>query len=152
MVAVVVWACGQPYDGVNEPEIADADAPDSADAVAVDAAVSGDEHDGGDCWSRPFGAVVNVGEVNSPGKELSFRLTRDELTAFLSRTTAQGDGGDIYVTKRASRNNAFGDLVALASIGALRFNNHPSLSFDGLTLYFSSSGLDVSFHELGTPV
>jgi Tol biopolymer transport system component len=117
------------------------------DAATLDAAPAGDASDASDapslidgaCWTRPFGVPVNVPELSSVALELSVRLSPDERTAFLATNRDGGAGGvDLYTSTRATRSEPFGP-PSLLPLNTAADDTHPSLSFDGLSLYFVSA-------------
>ena len=91
--------------------------------------------------SESFGEPVNLGPtVNSSFGEGRPALSADELTLlfFSNRPGGQGDD-DIWMCERASLTGPFGRPVNLGATVNSSFRDiHPTLSADGLTLYFSS--------------
>jgi Tol biopolymer transport system component len=65
------------------------------------------------------------------------RLSPDELEIYFTTRTAAG-GAELGMAKRASRGETFGPIVALAAQNTLANDNNPSVSPDGLTLFFHS--------------
>jgi Tol biopolymer transport system component len=161
--AGLLLACGSfrdeplPVDDAAVPDAALAseatDAPDASDAR--DASPVGD----GSCWTRLFGVPVNVPELSSSALELSVRLSPDERTAFLASNRGGGAGGvDLYTATRPTRSDPFGALSPLP-FNTAADDTHPSLSFDGLSLYFvtaqptpdgGSTGSDIYVASRGT--
>jgi hypothetical protein len=95
------------------------------------------------CWERPFGVPVNVPELSSAALELSVRLSPDERTAFLASSRDGGAGGvDLYTSKRATRSDPF-EAPTLLPFNSTTDDTHPSLSFDGLALYFASTRVAI---------
>lgn len=91
--------------------------------------------------AKPFGAPTPLTALNVAGVEDSHgRLTPDELTIFFSSFRAGGAGGaDLYTATRAQRTDPFGTPANLgAPINESTGETMPSISGDGLTLYFVS--------------
>jgi Tol biopolymer transport system component len=139
--AVLAVACARFGDDTPSPveDAAAADAPLTSDApLASDAGEAPDVVDGS-CWTRRFGVPVQVPELNSDALELSVRLSPDERTAFLASNRDGGVGGvDLYISTRRTRSEPFGALSPLP-FNTPSDDTHPSLSFDGLSLYFVSA-------------
>lgn len=145
LLAVAVSACAAILgveDGVPRSE----DAGVSDVAVPVDAPVPGDA--GADAVvpttcdpAKPFGAPQPLTALNVVGAEDAHgRLTPDELTIFFSSVRAGGaGGGDLYSATRKKRSDPFGAPFNLGAVinGATQ-ELVPSVSGDGLTLYFVS--------------
>ena len=90
-----------------------------------------------DDWSRP----VNIGEpINSPTPDLAPCFSADGLTLFFDSGRDDGYGwSDIFVTTRATIDDPWGEPVNLGpSINTLDFDCQPSISTDGLILFFTS--------------
>jgi len=79
--------------------------------------------------SAAFGTPQAVTELNTTGYEEGAHLSPDELTVYFSR------GGDIYVAKRTTRDEAFGAPALLAGITTTGEQLFPSVTADGLFLY-----------------
>ena len=79
-------------------------------------------------------SLYNLGDVSNPS------LTQDELTiVFTGRDIPGGLGGyDIWMATRHNRNSPFTNFINLAEINSTEQDAHPSISSDGLTLYFDS--------------
>jgi hypothetical protein len=107
---------------------ADADA-----AEGVDAGPSCDP-------AKPFGAPSPISELNTKADEAAPRLTRDERTIYFDR----GPVGtrDIYVARRASLADTFGDPVPVRGVNSSGDEADPAVSADGKTLFLvSTAGL-----------
>jgi hypothetical protein len=154
-------ACGSFGDGTVSPAD-DATVPDAS--PASDATPASEAGDGPPiveraCWTRPFGVPFNVPELSSDALELSVRMSPDERTAFLASNRAGGAGGvDLYTATRATRVVPFGALTPLL-FNTAADDTHPSLAFDGLSLYFvtaqptpdgGSTGSDIYVATRGT--
>jgi hypothetical protein len=99
-----------------------------------------------DTTEANWGPPVNLGPVvNSPYDEIWPVLSPDELELFFSgfsstnaRPGGQG-GADVWVTRRVSRNDPWGEPVNLGpTINSPDNDARPSLSADGLVLFFDS--------------
>ncbi|HKB02573.1 MAG TPA: hypothetical protein VKD90_10160 [Gemmataceae bacterium] len=94
-----------------------------------------------------FGPATNVAELNSPQRDTRTTISRDGLEFFLTSTrdgsvlSATGTPSlDIWVSTRASTADMWGTPVNVgAPINTPANDGAPSLSFDGLTLYFDST-------------
>lgn len=87
--------------------------------------------------TKPFGAPVAVaGKVNTASHETAPSLTSDELTMFFQRTVGL-DGGDILVSRRASITESWGEPEALPELAGNGADYSPTVTGDGLTLYWS---------------
>ena len=88
-----------------------------------------------DPWSTPF----NLGPmVNSSAFEAHSSISADGLMLFFSSDRPGGCGNaDIWVTKRATTNDDWGEPVNLGSnVNSPTWNGNPSVSADGSTLFF----------------
>jgi peptidoglycan-associated lipoprotein len=92
----------------------------------------------GDTWLEPqpvlTDSTANVGQPT---------LSRDELTIIFSSNKGGGCGGkDLWMARRVSKNEAFGQPVTLgAGINSSGDEMFPYL-YDDTTLYFSSNGFE----------
>jgi len=89
-----------------------------------------------------FGTPTNLGPiVNSLDVDACTSISTDGLSLFLVSYRPNGYGnGDIYVTIRSSRNEPWGEPVNLGSnVNTSYEDTGPSISSDGLTLYFFSN-------------
>ena len=98
----------------------------------------------GDIWTAKrasiaatWGTATNVTALNTAGDDATPSLSRDGLQIFW---TANGSKGakDIFTATRASRAAAWSAPVELTSISTTGDDAGPSLSADGLELYFAS--------------
>ncbi|MHC4269620.1 MAG: PEP-CTERM sorting domain-containing protein [Planctomycetota bacterium] len=99
---------------------------------------------GNDIWiSVSSGAPVNAMAVNTAANEFAPDISSDGLTLFFTSNRAGGSGGDdIYMATRANippPPNPFGPAVNLAGINTIFSDLAPSISSDGLSLYFTSN-------------
>jgi Tol biopolymer transport system component len=90
---------------------------------------------------EPFGVPANLGAgVNTAASEGHPHLSPDGLTLYFQRrgTAATGDV-DIWMATRAHVGDQFSQAVRLGgSVNSPHFDGEPSVSADGLTLYFTS--------------
>jgi Tol biopolymer transport system component len=102
---------------------------------------------GGDLWvttrqtrNDPWSVPVNLGStVNSSAADEHPSLSTDGLTLYFSSTRAGGSGNfDLWVTMRATRDDPWQEPVNLGStVNSTYSEGNPSISTDGLELYFS---------------
>ena len=103
----------------------------------------------GDLWvsrrptvSDSWGEPANLGQtVNSSLYDWKPCISTDGLTLYFSSDRPGGYGGysDIWVTTRVTKDDPWGEPVNLGpTINSSLYEGHPSISTDGLTLYFSS--------------
>ena len=87
-------------------------------------------------WLPGFGIV----ELNAIGSISNPYLTPDELQIFFTSKNLPDSKGDfdIYMAQRPDRNSPFTNIVNLEVNSSLA-DFHPSISHDGLTLYFVSN-------------
>jgi len=93
-------------------------------------------------WS---GAAQNLGPaVNSPQKDEFASISADGLTLYFTSTRVGEYGGlDIWMTKRQSKNDVWGQAVNMGPPVCSSANEiNPWISADSLELYFSSSRSD----------
>ncbi|MFC1766052.1 LamG-like jellyroll fold domain-containing protein [Planctomycetota bacterium] len=96
-----------------------------------------------------FGEPVNLGPtVNSSGVDYAPRISADGLELyFQSRNRPDSLGEcDLYVAARATIDEDWGEPINLGpNINTPAFEGTPSISLDGLELYFCSEGHQGSF-------
>ncbi len=99
-----------------------------------------------DSVDDPWLPGVGVAELNALGDVANPSLTPDELTIFFTGTSVSGgEGGyDIWMATRPDRESPFGNVTNLTEMNSLAWDFHPSISPDGLTLYFASMRNDTS--------
>jgi Tol biopolymer transport system component len=87
----------------------------------------------------PDGA--NLDELNALGRLASPTLTSDELViVFSGSSLAGGVGGhDLWMATRVNRTSSFGTAINLTELNTVAADYHPSLTGDGLSLYFISN-------------
>jgi regulation of enolase protein 1 (concanavalin A-like superfamily) len=78
--------------------------------------------------------------VNSPSDESGPCLSDDGLTLYFASTRPGGNGDfDLWVATRESTKDPWGEPVNLGpTVNSPYSDNHPSISADGMTLYFDS--------------
>ncbi|MCP4228905.1 MAG: hypothetical protein GY771_01985, partial [bacterium] len=89
----------------------------------------------------PWGTPVNLGPtVNSSVRDITSVISADGLSLFFGSNRSGGSGGrDIWVTIRATTEDDWGTPVNLGStVNSSYWDNSPSISADGLSLFFDS--------------
>jgi len=89
-----------------------------------------------------FGEPVNLGPtVNSGSHDWGPSLPADGLELYLESRRPDGEGStDLWVTTRDTRGDEWGTPVNLgATVNTSNWEEDPSISADGLSLYFSSN-------------
>jgi Tol biopolymer transport system component len=92
--------------------------------------------------SDPWEAPVNLGPtVNSPAADIAPSISADGLTLFFSSQRSGGFGGnDLWMTTRASLSDPWEVPVNLGpTVNSSSTDYDPSISADGLTLFFNSN-------------
>lgn len=151
-LAGVLGGCGFPRPATLA---SDAEVPDVAtdSGMVTDSAVSADGRmpvgvdsglliDGGDggvasrCSSSArFGASVPLSEITLANAAEPF-LSPDELTIYFSAESSNADTG-LYVARRSKRTEPFGAPLLMTELFApSMFEGHPSVTSDGLTIFF----------------
>ena len=97
-----------------------------------------------DPWSEP----INLGPTINTTGESAPSISADGLVLFFSDFFGPRPGGygdtDIWMATRASVSDPWGEPKNLGpAINTSEINAHPSISADGSTLYFSSTGADL---------
>ena len=88
----------------------------------------------------PWGTPLNLGPtINSPHRDTDPSLSIDGLSLFFTSDRPEGFGGeDLWMTKRATPDSSWSEPVNLGStVNGVYNETDPSISTDGLTLYFS---------------
>ena len=90
-----------------------------------------------DAWSEP---VPLPEPVNSPYADAGPSISADGSALYFASERPGGYGSfDIYVTRRETTEEPWEALSNLGPfVNSLTYDNHPSISADGLTLYFDS--------------
>ena len=87
-----------------------------------------------------LGPNVNVEGTGESAVDTLQTLSDDGLTIYFTSFREGGFGGaDLWQATRTSINEPFGPAMNLDDINTDKFDNFPSLSVDGLTLYFAST-------------
>jgi Tol biopolymer transport system component len=122
---VVVAACGKVDDKPDAP------VPDAApDSVLVDAPPS----------LGPFGAPLLMQEIATTSIEADPSMTADRLELWFSSTRPGGVGGyDMWVANRATASGVWGAPVLAVGVNDVMNDQHPEISGDGRTLYFTGT-------------
>ena len=91
--------------------------------------------------TKPFSAPTMVTSLDVVGDEGTLRLSSDYLTGYYATTPADGGPGMLYSAQRPSIGAPFGPSQLLAGIftPGSSGDSHPSVSGDGLSLYFDQS-------------
>jgi Tol biopolymer transport system component len=87
-----------------------------------------------------FGQPVNLGpNINSSSVEIDPSISADGLELFFESRRLGGHGlADIYVSRRASKDDPWGPCMNIgAQVNTANWEQSPSISADGLSLYFS---------------
>ena len=89
----------------------------------------------------PWSWGPGISELNSLGTIFGASLTSDELTIVISSSNIPGGlgGRDIWMATRSDRNVPFSNVTNLSEINSSANDGAASISFDGLTIYFSSN-------------
>ncbi len=94
--------------------------------------------------NSPWGPATNLGApVNTSGGEYATSVSSDGLELYLMCGAKRGGYGsfDLWVSKRATRNDPWGDPVNLgATVNSSFTEDSPCLSPDGLLLIFQDAG------------
>ena len=90
--------------------------------------------------SGPWRQGTYVSELNALGSVANPTLTEDELTIVFSGYRLDGGRGewDLWMATRPSRSSRFGDVTNLRMLNTGFSDMHPSITPDGLVLYFAS--------------
>ncbi|MCJ7729818.1 MAG: hypothetical protein MUO27_08090, partial [Sedimentisphaerales bacterium] len=88
----------------------------------------------------PWHTGTDIAELNALGDVYNPSLSANELTIVFVGDLTGGQGGlDIWVASRPNANASFSNVTNLAEINSSAADVHPSISPDGLTLYFASN-------------
>jgi Tol biopolymer transport system component len=89
----------------------------------------------GGSWTTPQA----VPGLNSMGKVEAARFSADELSVvFHSQTNSMGLW-DLYTASRSDKNSPFSNIRNITELNSISPDTGPSLSADGLTIYFAST-------------
>ncbi|MHC4111797.1 MAG: LamG-like jellyroll fold domain-containing protein [Planctomycetota bacterium] len=91
--------------------------------------------------NAPWPQGTDILELNQLGKPYAPKLTADELNIFFCSSVIPGGKGgyDIWMASRPDMNSPFDVVTNLAEINTTANEVCPSISPDGLTLYFQSN-------------
>jgi hypothetical protein len=83
-------------------------------------------------------------ELSEDGKAAAPSLTADELIIVFHSDNKPGSAGsyDLWMATRSNTNDPFSNIRALDEVNTTYADMHPSISSDGLTLYFASNRND----------
>ena len=86
---------------------------------------------------EPFAELVQLAAINSPARDDSPCLSEDGLSLYFASNREGGQGNfDLYVATRRGTTEPFGNVTNLAGINTLADEYGPSISKDGLTLFW----------------
>jgi Tol biopolymer transport system component len=134
-----VTAGGSDAGGVDD---AAADTASGIDGASVDASSSDTGSADADAGSAacapnaPFGAPQLLQGVNT-GNESTLSLSPEELTIYFARGSTS-DLANLYSASRSGPTQAFGSVAVLPGLNSPGYDLEPSLSADGLSLFFMS--------------
>ena len=89
--------------------------------------------------SQPFGAGVSVSTLDTTFDDDALRLAANGLSGLFQSNRGALDNIDIYATSRATLADAFGNVALVASLSSAMQDTDPTLSNDGLTVFFASN-------------
>jgi regulation of enolase protein 1 (concanavalin A-like superfamily) len=94
-------------------------------------------------------AIALAALVNSRFNETGPCISDDGLTLYFASDRPGGSGDfDLWVTTRTSTDDPWGEPVNLGpTVNSRYYDNHPSISADGLTLYFDSRRPGIPGHS-----
>jgi len=107
-----------------------------SDAPAIDASPAAVACDP----AARFGPPVPIQGLATKERHETFpRLSADELTIYFASATLVNDSDyDLYLAKRASLTEPFGAPIPLTTVNSTASESSPSVSSDGLSLWFTS--------------
>jgi ankyrin repeat protein/beta-lactamase regulating signal transducer with metallopeptidase domain len=100
---------------------------------------------------EPWGDPVNLGPtVNGPAGDDTPCISADGLALYFSSDRPGGSGGlDLWMTRRKTKSSAWGEPVNLGpAVNSAADEHAPSISSDGLELYFSGH---ILYHGSARP-
>ena len=143
MACAAIWG----FDDYS-PEGQDAGDANIIDAPAGDAANDADVVDAGPCGANATFTKSDVLGITNRGwvSMRSATLSPNERTIYFHGKREAGETESLYVAKRNSRTEAFGEPELLKNVNAPPGPNiSPSISVDGRTLVFSRSTTDAAY-------
>jgi hypothetical protein len=100
-----------------------------------------------------WGTAVNLGPtVNSASDEVDVSISTDGLELYFGSNRSGGYGGysDIWVTRRATKDDPWGEPVNLGQVvNSSAYEGFPCISADGLALFFSDDFWGTSWRPGG---
>lgn len=93
-----------------------------------------------------FDAPVPLASLNTANSESTPRLTADELELFFK--SDQGMNVNIYTAQRSTTSRPFDAPIALTKVNTAADDGNPSLSSDGLMLFFESNRVSGEGYHL----
>jgi len=130
--AIVLGACGRfAFDARSDAQAGTGDTGDGDIDAPPDATPP----------TGPFGTAVPVASLDTASGEDDPSLTGDQLEIVFNSDRAGGVGaGDIWTATRTSITSAWGTATNLTSLNTAGDDATPSLSRDGLTLFWTAGG------------
>lgn len=89
-------------------------------------------------FSSTFGDLHALSEINSPRTDSRPWLAADELTLYFESDRNPATGYDLWQASRAHREEPFSLPTQVPQMGSPSLEGSPSLTPDGLTLYYTS--------------
>jgi Tol biopolymer transport system component len=92
------------------------------------------------CVFGPFGTPQNAGALNSSAQDFGPAVSADQLTIIFG--SGRGGGSHLYGSQRAAITEPFPPAAAVTELNSTNISDQdrgPTLSPDGLTVYFSST-------------
>jgi hypothetical protein len=88
--------------------------------------------------TKPFGAPVPVGGVNTSSGEGGAWLSTDQLTIYFARNDADPN---LYSATRVQPTEAFSNVAPLTEINTTKHEARPTLTADGLTMFMEVAAI-----------
>ncbi len=90
---------------------------------------------------HPWPPGADIAELNELGEVANPTLTKDELVIVFSGLELETarEGWDLWTASRPNRQARFSNITHLTNLNTDAWDMHPSLTPDGLTLYFASN-------------
>jgi len=104
--------------------------------------------DAGICHTGTWSAPQLLAATATASEERGTSISSDELTLYFMSNRPGGQARAIWQTTRASTSDAFGAPTLIAELDSAQDDGDPSISDDGLTIYFYSqrSGSDANYY------
>jgi Tol biopolymer transport system component len=101
--------------------------------------------------SAPWGTPAPVNEINGSQEAGAFTVSADGLYALISGTRTGGKGaGDIWATSRPDASSPWTSPTLVSELSTSYNEGGPSLSADGLTVFFASNRPGSSGYDIYT--